>query len=103
MTPTAASESPRIRAKRPFFLRFVACAVAAIGMAACADPSPTYYQAFGFQCASKHGKVSDAMCNKSHDPGNARSSRYCYKTLADTNCFDRPDPDAKNMPQGSPG
>jgi len=69
----------------------------------CADPAPAYYQAFGFQCAQKKSGVSDVLCNKSHDPGAAKVSRYCYKTLADTNCFDRPDTDRKNQPQGSPG
>jgi len=69
----------------------------------CQDPAPSYYQAFGFQCADHHSRIADAACNKSHDPGAAKVSRFCYKSLADTNCFDRPDPDQKNQPQGSPG
>jgi hypothetical protein len=84
-------------------VRWIA-AVAVVGfLGGCADPAPTYYQAFGFQCATKHSSAAAFLCNKSNDPGNAKVSRYCYKSLADTNCFDRPDPDQKNQPQGSPG
>ena len=88
----------RFRRSRP-----LGVAVALVMLAGCADPAPTWYQAFGFRCDTKHSTASGIMCNKSHDPGSAHVSRYCYKTLADTNCFDRPDPDAKNQPQGSPG
>ena len=78
--------------------------VAATGLlTGCADPAPTYYQAFGFQCAGRHSATAALMCNKQNDPGAAKVSRFCYKTLADTNCFDRPDPDQKNQAQGSPG
>jgi hypothetical protein len=84
-------------------VQWIAAALACGLLAACADPAPTYYQTFGFQCAQKHSSFAAAMCNKSSDPGSAKVSRYCYKTLADTNCFDRPDPDAKNQPLGSPG
>jgi hypothetical protein len=83
--------------------RRIAAALMCALLTACADPAPTYYQAFGFQCVHKHSAVANAMCNKANDPGAARVSRYCYKTLADTNCFDRPDPDAKNQPLGTPG
>jgi hypothetical protein len=72
-------------------------------LSGCADPAPTYYQAFGFRCEDKTSRVAAVMCNKSHDPGAAEVSRYCYKSLADTTCFDRPDPDRKNAPQGTPG
>lgn len=84
-------------------LQWAVVAVMAGLVAACSDPAPTYYQAFGFQCATRHGATAAALCNKSTDPGNAKVSRFCYKSLADTNCFDRPDPDQKNQPQGSPG
>jgi hypothetical protein len=84
-------------------LRWLAAAVMGSLVAGCADPAPTYYQAFGFQCATKHSGAAAMLCNKSNDPGAAKVSRYCYKSLADTNCFDRPDPDAKNQPMGSPG
>jgi hypothetical protein len=84
--------------------RHILAAAALLGLlAGCQDPAPSYYQAFGFQCADHHSRVADAMCNKTHDPGAAKVSRFCYKSLADTNCFDRPDPDQKNQPQGSPG
>lgn len=83
--------------------RWIAAALACGLLAGCADPAPAYYQAFGFQCEAKHGRVAATMCNKSTDAGAAKVSRYCYKSLADTTCFDRPDPDAKNQPLGSPG
>ena len=84
--------------------RRILVAFATLGfLAGCQDPAPAYYQAFGFQCADHHSKVADAMCNKSHDPGSAKVSRYCYKSLADTNCFDQPDPNRYTETQGSPG
>jgi hypothetical protein len=84
-------------------VRWIAVAIVAGLVAGCSDPAPAYYQAFGFQCATRHSATAATMCNKSTDPGNAKVSRFCYKSLADTNCFDRPDPDQKNQPQGSPG
>ncbi len=81
----------------------LAGAVCAGLLSGCADPAPTYYQAFGFRCEKKTSTVSGVLCNKSNDPGAAAVSRYCYKSLADTTCFDRPDPDRKNAPQGTPG
>jgi hypothetical protein len=86
-----------------FGLRLLLALAVAGTLSACADPAPAYYQAFGFRCEDKKGAVAAVMCNKSNDPGAAKVSRYCYKSLADTTCFDRPDPDRKNMPQGSPG
>ena len=67
------------------------------------DPSNIYSQAFGFQCASMDTKTGKALCLRSNQPGAAQVSRYCYKTLADANCFDRPDPDGKNQALGSAG
>lgn len=67
------------------------------------DPSPIYAQAFGFQCADMKSATGRALCLKSREPGGAQVSRYCYKTLADANCFDRPDPDSKNQALGSAG
>ena len=67
------------------------------------DPSHIYSQAFGFQCADMNTRTGRALCLKSDQPGAAQVSRYCYKTLADANCFDRPDPDSKNQALGSAG
>ena len=79
-----------------FAVRLLAVAAVASAVGGCANPTPTFYQAFGFQCAAREGRIVDIVCNRSSEPGAAKVSRYCYKTLADTNCFDRPDPDRKN-------
>ena len=102
---TSTGHPPRSRLNA--IARDVGVAVAAAAVAglfsACSDPAPAYYQAFGFQCESHHGTAAALACNKSKDPGAAPVSRYCYKSLADSTCFDRPDPDQKNQPQGTPG
>lgn len=67
------------------------------------DPAPFYAQAFGYHCDRHNSRVARAVCRKGSDPGAAQVSRYCYKTLAAANCFDRPDPDSKNQALGSSG
>ena len=67
------------------------------------NPDPIYAQAVGFICPNHDDEAARAACAY-HAPGEAETvSRYCYKTLADINCFDRPDPDRKNQQQGSSG
>lgn len=84
--------------------RILAAIGLCVGLGGCGhDPSNIYSQAFGFQCATTTSKTGRALCLKSNDPGAAQVSRYCYKTLADANCFDRPDPDSKNQALGSSG
>lgn len=63
-----------------------------------------YAQAFGIQCPNHDNPVARAAC-ANNAPGNGTEtvSRYCYKTLGDTNCFDRPDHDRKNQELGSSG
>ncbi len=75
-----------------------------IALSGCSgDRAPIYQQAFGFQCDRHQSKTAEFMCGKSNEPGGAQVSRYCYKTIGGTNCFDRPDPDPKNQPLGSSG
>jgi hypothetical protein len=80
----------------------VVCAVALFGCAG--DPDTVYSQAIGFKCTNHPGRVFDVAC-KNRPPGHNTEvvSRYCYKTLADANCFDQPDPDRKNQALGSSG
>lgn len=53
-------------------------------------------QAFGYHCNVHNSKLANTICGKSSADG-ATVSRYCYKSMADANCFDRPDPDSKNQ------
>ena len=53
-------------------------------------------QAFGYHCNVHHGKTANTICGKSSVQG-AQVSRYCYKSLARANCFDRPDPQNPNQ------
>ena len=85
-----------------FLKPLLAIAMCVGALSACADPAPTYYQAFGFRCENKTSTVSAVLCNKSNDPGAAKVSRYCYKSLADTTCFDRPDPDQGRLAADHP-
>ena len=88
----------------PILVSVLSAVAIGAGLSGCGqDPSNTYAQAFGFQCANMNSKAGRALCLKSSDPGAAKVSRYCYKTLADANCFDRPDPDGKNQALGSSG
>ena len=90
-------------AGRPLLLGLGA-ALVALSLSGCGgDPAPAYAQAFGFQCADHDNKLANKLCGRSNNPGQAKVSRYCYKTLGDANCFDRPDPDSKNQALGSSG
>jgi hypothetical protein len=69
-----------------------------------AEPDQVYAQAFNYHCTNDDGAVGDALCrNRPAGRGVASVSRYCYKTIADANCFDRPDQDRKNQALGSSG
>lgn len=77
------------------------CALATL--AACSQTSDQIlYQSVGYNCHKADGEVRDWVCSNNGDAV-AQVSRYCYATLGDTNCFDRPDPDRTNQPQGSTG
>jgi len=79
----------------------VVCAGLAVGLSACGGrPDPILKQAFGFQC----GDGDNPLCHtKPAGEGGAQVSRYCYATIADSNCLDRPDPERKNQALGSSG
>ena len=83
------------------------CAVLAVaaGLSGCAgDADPIYAQTVGVQCSlSEHGWAGFACANHPPGSGIAQVSRYCYSTLGESNCFDRPDPDRKNQAQGFSG
>ncbi len=79
--------------------------VAALGLSSCAGDADTVYsQAVGLECSQIAGAVGDLACTV-RPPGRGAEhvSRYCYATLGNSNCFDRPDPDRKNQALGSSG
>ena len=59
-------------------------------------------QAFGYNCYAADSAVGGLICSDNDTPV-GQVSRYCYETLGQVNCFDRPDPDRNNRPQGSTG
>jgi hypothetical protein len=77
----------------------------ALALASCGGkPDPIWSQFFGFNCAASSGAASGAFCStRAPGEGAAEVSRYCYQTLADANCLDRPDQDRKNQALGSSG
>ena len=79
-----------------------ACAVLLVGCNG--KPDPVVRQLTGYQCGAPDASAPAMLCStRPAGEGAAEVSRYCYATLADANCFDRPDPDRKNQPQGSSG
>ena len=80
-------------------------AVAAFALYGCGeDPDRIYSQAVGYKCVNDDSSIGDRLCKtRPAGRGQAEVSRYCYKTLADANCFDQPDPDRKNQALGSSG
>lgn len=80
-------------------------AVAALGLSGCGgDPDPVWAQAFGYVCPNHSGREADTVC-KNRPPGTNQESvsRYCYATIGDANCFDRPDDMSRNQELGSSG
>lgn len=59
-------------------------------------------QAFGYKCEVADSTVGGWICSE-NDASVATVSRYCYETLGEVNCFDRPDPDRGSRPQGTTG
>lgn len=83
----------------------VGIAITVLALYGCAtEPDKIYAQAFGYQCQIADNGVGDVLCkNRPAGRGQTQVSRYCYKTIADANCFDRPDQDRKNQALGSSG
>ena len=87
---------------RPILV-ITATSILASGLAGCGTTSERMLrQAVGYECNSAEGTISGWVCGADGEPV-APVSRYCYQTLGVTNCFDRPDPDSNNSPQGSTG
>jgi len=80
-----------------------AAAVLALTLSSCGgNPDPIWQQAFGLQCGDGTSNTGNVCMRGSPAAGApARVSRYCYNTLGQVNCFDRPDPDRNNEPLGS--
>ena len=65
-------------------------------------PDPIWLQFFGYNCAASAGGPAGAFCaTRAPGEGAAEVSRYCYQTLANANCLDRPDSVRKNQALGS--
>jgi hypothetical protein len=81
----------------------LAGAVLAFSLAACGGkPDPIMAQAFGYKCTGED--TGNPLCSiRPPGEGGAEVSRFCYGTIGDANCFDRPDPDRKNQALGSSG
>ncbi|MBL8644621.1 MAG: hypothetical protein JNK21_11860 [Rhodospirillaceae bacterium] len=87
---------------RTALLRTLLAAAALAGLSACGGkPDPIMAQMFGMPCT---GEPGNPLCStKAPGEGGAEVSRFCYATIADANCFDRPDQDRKNEAIGSWG
>lgn len=84
---------------------FLIAAVLGCTLSACGGkPDPIWSQMFGINCAATAGGASGAFCStRPAGEGAAEVSRYCYQTIGDANCLDRPDQDRKNQALGSSG
>lgn len=84
----------------PFLLATLS--LAAISLAGCGATSDQILrQSVGYDCSETDSTIGGLVCSENDQPV-AQVSRYCYQTLGVTNCFDRPDPDRKNKPLGTP-
>ena len=84
-------------------IRIALISLSLILFAGCsANSDQVLNQAFGYNCWATDSTVSGWICSENDMPV-GQVSRYCYPTLGIANCFDRPDPDRKNQPQGSSG
>lgn len=74
-----------------------------LGLTGCGGkPDPILSQAFGYSCNTADDNTG--LCSqRPPGAGAADVSRYCYPSIGDASCFDRPDPDRKNQEQGSSG
>ncbi len=86
-------------------LYVLAAAAGLLMLSGCgSDPDPVYAQAFGVRCTNHSGTLAATVCKTRPFGENAeRPSRFCYKSLGDANCFDRPDDMHKNQELGSSG
>lgn len=76
-----------------------------LALSACGGkPDPIFAQLVGYQCANSEDGGALGICGtRPPGEGSAQVSRYCYATIADANCLDRPDADRKNQALGSSG
>jgi hypothetical protein len=83
----------------------LACTTLAIGLAGCGGkPDPVWAQLIGYDCTNSTSAASGVFCStRAPGEGVAEVSRYCYQTIGDANCLDRPDAERKNQALGSSG
>lgn len=85
---------------KPYIL--AALGVATLSLGGCGATSDQIMrQAAGYECSETTSMIGGLICSENDRP-EVQVSRYCYETLGVTNCFDRPDPDRKNKPLGTP-
>jgi hypothetical protein len=79
-------------------------AALAFALAGCGGkPDPFWSQLAGYKCGTDESAPAAICGTRPPGEGSAEVSRYCYQTLADANCLDRPDQDRKNQALGSSG
>lgn len=75
----------------------------ALLLSSCGSTTDTMLrQSVGYECIETDSTASGFLCADNDRPV-AQVSRYCYRTLGEINCLDRPDPDRQNVPVGSGG
>ncbi len=80
----------------------IVCTSIALCSGCSANSDRMLNQAFGYNCVAADSTIGGWICSENDAPA-AQMSRYCYETLGEVNCFDRPDPDRQNRPQGTSG
>ena len=78
------------------------CAYCVLASGCSANSDRMLNHAFGHNCVAANSTVGEWICSENDAPV-AQVSRYCYQTLGEVNCFDRPDPDRGNRPEGTSG
>lgn len=74
---------------------------AALLITSCGTTTDTMLrQSVGYECSDASGSIGGFLCSENGQPV-GQASRYCYRTLGEINCLDRPDPDRQNVPVGS--
>jgi len=85
-----------------FFKAVLACFALAAALTGCGGRADSVFkQLVGYQCGESAG---NPLCSTGPaGEGAAKVSRYCYATIGDANCLDRPDVERKNQALGSSG
>jgi hypothetical protein len=86
------------------FVSLATCFVVSAVIAGCGGkPDPFWSQLAGYKCGADESAPGAICATRPPGEHTAEVSRFCYQTLADANCLDRPDQDRKNQALGSSG